>query len=114
VLPVPRVECRIRPWADAQAEDTIKAQVIISGDQNGPPAAVVRPGRAGRGAASRRRVTVQPAPGDASTYTLAATYDENAMPGTYLLPAAVVGVPATVLPSIKAARLNVLAAIAHD
>ncbi|GAA2646855.1 ABC transporter permease [Paractinoplanes durhamensis] len=34
--------------------------------------------------------------------------------GTYLVLAALVGVLAAVLPSIKAARLNVLAAIAHD
>jgi putative ABC transport system permease protein len=34
--------------------------------------------------------------------------------GTYLLLAALVGVAAAVLPAIRAARLNVLSAIAHD
>ena len=34
--------------------------------------------------------------------------------GVYLVLAALVGVLAAVLPSIRAARLNVLAAIAHD
>ena len=167
----------------AQAEDTIKAQLIISGDQNGPrppsfdPAVlaaaqrldgvrsaaaiwndqalvdgkrtyinatadlarladafggpalpVLKPDQlavssqeaAEQGWTTGSRITVQLARGDATVYTLAATYDEKTMPGNYLLPAAATanfgitqpvlgfvrladGVPvAQVLPQVKA------------
>jgi putative ABC transport system permease protein len=131
----------------AQAEDTIKAQIIVSGEQSGPrpptfDPAVIRqaaalPGvRAAAGLwndqvlingkltyvnatddlarlteaygspglatlkpdqiavsneehlAAGTRLTVQLARGDARTYTVAATYAEDALPGSYLLPAA--------------------------
>jgi putative ABC transport system permease protein len=135
----------------AQAEDTIKAELIISGDQNGPrppsfdPAVLAEAQRldgvraaaaiwndqalvdgkrtyvnatadlarladafggpalpvlradqiavstqeaAEHGWAVGSRLTVQLARGDAKAYTVAATYDEDAMPGSYLLPAA--------------------------
>jgi putative ABC transport system permease protein len=135
----------------AQAEDTVKAQIIIGGDQNGPrpptfdesvlaraagvpgvlaaagvwndqakvdgkltyinatedlaklsqayggPAlAPLRPDQiavstqeaTGHGWSVGTALTVQLARGDEHKYTIAATYDENAMPGSYLLPAA--------------------------
>jgi putative ABC transport system permease protein len=139
----------------AQAEDTIKAQIVISGEQSGPrppsfdPAVVTRaaqiPGvraaaglwndqvlvdgertwvnatddlarladaygataasgtlstlkpdqiavstekAAEEGWAVGRRVTVQTARGDGAAYTIVATYPEDALPGSMLLPAA--------------------------
>lgn len=135
----------------AQAEDTIKAQIVIGGDQNGPrpptfdesvltrarevpgvlaaagiwndqatvdgkltyinatddlaklsqayggPAlAPLRPDQIAvstqeatdHGWSVGTALTVQLARGDVHKYTIAATYDEKAMPGSYLLPAA--------------------------
>jgi putative ABC transport system permease protein len=146
----------------AQAEDTIKAQVIISGGEGGsrPPTfdpavlartrdlpgvraaaglwgdqavldgrkewrardqmAVSAPDATERGWHVGDRVNVQLSRGDAKTYTIAAVYAEDALPASYLLPAAATkdfGVPqptygfvrlaegatvAQVLPQVKA------------
>jgi len=59
------------------------------------------------------RVSVQLTRGEAKTYTIAAVYADDSLPADFLLPAVIGGV-AAVAPAIRAARLNVLAAIAHD
>jgi putative ABC transport system permease protein len=156
----------------AQFEDLIKAQVVISGEQNGPrppsfDPAVIReagaiPGvRAAAGLWSdqalingRRdsvsatedaarltaayggpalatlrpdqmavsadehlavgtRLTVQLARGDAKTYTVVATYPEDALPGDYLLPAAAVADFAVPQPVYGVVRLTDGTAVAQ-
>jgi hypothetical protein len=92
----------------------------------GPVLAVLNPDRiavstleaAGHGWVAGSRITVQLARGDATTCTVAATYDEKVSAAGRWAPtpmvAAPVGVLAAVLPAIRAARLNVPAATAHD